>query len=144
MIITITNIEVTVAAEKKVIVLPDTGGAQLNTFAALVCYIQPEALNVRWITPDETNVLHSQSGQYTANQGSLGTLSGDLKYGSLLLIHDISYKNAGVYVCEAMEEENCSDFPEFATIELVLRSECEPNRQLAALQLMFSYLECDI
>ena len=98
----------------------------MYTSASLVCFIQPQGSNTRWITPDETNVLSSQSdGQYFVSQGDVGVFSGEDRYGSVLLIEDVSYKNAGIYVCEAMDEENCSDFPKFATVELVLKSKCE-------------------
>lgn len=113
-----------VQAEHKVLVLPEPGN-QLYTFASLACYVEPQVTNVRWITPDETNALSIQrSGQYIVSQGDIATISGELKYGSILIIQNISYKNAGIYVCEAMDEENCSDFPKFSTVELVLRSKC--------------------
>lgn len=115
--------ESTVEAEDKVVVLD---GVQLYTSASLVCFIQPEGSNTRWITPDETNVLPIQGdGQYFISQGDVGVSSGENRYGSVLVIRDVSYKNAGTYLCEAMDEENCSDFPKFATVELVLKSKFE-------------------
>ena len=112
-----------VQAENKVVVLPEAG-SQLYTYASLVCYIQPQVGNVRWITPDETNVLSIQpSGQYFITQGDVATISGENKYASILIIEDVSYKNAGFYLCEAMDEDDCSDFPKFAIIELVLKRE---------------------
>ena len=118
--------EVTVTAENEVVTLPDIGSnTQLHSFASLVCFIQPQVTNVRWITPDETNALSIQrSGQYIVSQGFLATISNEMKFGSVLIVQDLSYRNAGVYVCEAMDEEDCSDFPKFSTVELVLKSEC--------------------
>lgn len=115
--------EVTIQAENKMVILPESND-RLNTFAMLTCYIQPQVSNVRWITPDETSALSIQhNGQYIVNQGNIATISGVMKYGSILLIQDISYRNAGIYVCEVMDENDCSDFPKFATVELVLKSE---------------------
>ena len=114
-----------VQAEHTVVVLPEAG-KQLYPFAPLACYVQPQVSNVRWITSDGTNVLSIQrSGQYFVSQGDIATISGEMKYGSILLIQNVSYKNAGVYVCEAMDEENCSDFPKFSIVQLVLKSKCE-------------------
>lgn len=122
-IIVIVFSEPTVQAENKVVVLD---GVQLYTSASLACFIQPEGSSTRWITPDETNVLSFQSdGQYFVSEGVVGVPSGENRYGSVLVIQDVSYKNAGIYVCEAMDEENCSDFPKFATVELILKSKCE-------------------
>lgn len=108
-------------AENKVVVLPSAEN-ELDKFASLACFIRPEQpdsdVPVRWITPDEINVAQS-NGQYLSNTGLLG----DDEYGSFLLVRDVSYKNAGIYVCEVMETLDCTDFPQFATIELVLRCE---------------------
>lgn len=112
-------------AENKVIVLPQEG-LQPHNIAILTCFIQPQVSNARWITPDDTNVLSIQrDGQYFVSNGYIGMFSGESRYGSILIIQDVSYKNAGTYVCEAMDEDNCSDFPKFATVELVLKSKCE-------------------
>ena len=115
--------EVTVQAENKVVTLPESND-RLNSVAMLACYIQPQVTNVRWITPDETSALSiHHNGQYIVTQGTIATISGVIKYGTILVIQDISYRNAGVYVCEAMDEDDCSDFPKFATVELILKSE---------------------
>lgn len=113
--------ELTVEAEHRVIVLPPPHTSELKAIANIACFISPSPHNVRWITPNGTNVL-THTGQYTVSHGDLGLPSGDEKYGSVLIIQDISYENAGVYVCEATSEDNCSGFPEFATVELILKS----------------------
>lgn len=92
----------------------------------LTCFIQPQVRNVRWITPDETSVLSiHHNGQYIVSLGSIDTLS-SRRYGSIIIIQDVSYRNAGVYVCEVMHEDDCTDYPKFATVELVLKSELAP------------------
>lgn len=104
--------------------LPASGN-QVNTFATLVCFITPEEVSipVRWIAPDGIGIERS-SAKYITNIGSLGSIDGSSKFGSLLIIRNISYKNAGTYLCEVMDERNCSEFPKFAMVELVLRSKC--------------------
>ena len=111
-------------AEREVVVLPASGN-QLITFATLVCYITPEEVSipVRWIAPDGVSI-EGPSAQYITNIGSLGSIDGSPKFGSLLIIRDISYRNAGTYLCEVMDEGSCSEFPKFAMVELVLRSKC--------------------
>ena len=116
-------VELTVEAEHKVIVLPAPHTTEPYTVTNIACFISPTTYNARWITPNGTNVF-THAGKYTVSHGQIGLATGEMKFGSLLIIQDLSYENAGVYVCEAMMEEDCSSFPEFATIELVLKSEC--------------------
>ena len=117
--------ETTVVAETKLIVLPGPNDDTIQNHASLTCFITPEGSNTRWITPDEVSVLSIQHHeQYAITQGDIAIISGEMIYGSILIIRDISYKNEGIYVCEVLTEEDCSDFPKFAIIHLVLKSEC--------------------
>ena len=109
------------------IVLPAPHTSEPYTITNIACFISQTPHNVRWITPNGTDVL-TQAGQYTVSNGGIGLATGEMRYGSVLIIQDMSYENAGVYVCEAMMEDNCSSFPEFATIQLILKS----KRVLAA------------
>lgn len=123
--------ETTVVAENKLVVLP--GDDSILSHASLTCFITPEGSNSRWITPDGASVLSIQHHEhYALTQGSIATISGEMIYGSILIIRDISYKNEGIYVCEVLAEEDCSDFPQFAIIHLVLKSECEHSRHYHA------------
>ena len=108
-------------AEHQLIELPPAHTSTPYTITNIACFISPSPHNVRWITPDGTNVL-TQAGQYTVSHGEIGLATGEMRYGSLLIVQDMSYKNAGVYVCEAMMEGDCLSFPVFATIQLVLNS----------------------
>ena len=114
-------------AEHQMIVLPAPHTSEPYTITNIACFISQTPHNVRWITPNGTHVL-TQAGQYTVSNGGIGLATGEMRYGSVLIIQDMSYENAGVYVCEAMMEDNCSSFPEFATIQLILKS----KRVLAA------------
>ena len=109
-------------AEHRVIELPSSDTLAPFTLTNIACFISPQPHNVRWITPDGTNVL-TQTGQYTVSHGEIGLPTGEERYGSLLLVQDLSYENAGVYVCEAMMDNDCLSFPKFATIQLILKSE---------------------
>ena len=108
-------------AEHRVIELPPPHTSVPNTIINIACFISQTPHNVRWIAPDGTNVL-TQAGQYTVSHGEIGLATGEMRYGSLLIVQDLSYQNAGVYVCEAMMQDDCSSFPKLATVELVLKS----------------------
>ena len=117
--------ESTVQAEDKVVTLPAASSDTLPTHAGLACFITPDGSSSRWITPDGVSVLMIRRQEhYIVSEGSLAIITGEMVYGSILIVQDLSYKNAGLYLCEALDEEDCSDFPKFATVELVLKSEC--------------------
>ena len=122
-------------AEYEIVSLPMNGN-QLNTYASLVCIITPHQVNipVRWITPDEISVDRS-TNQYSLSTGSLGSVGGGSDYGSILIIRDISYQHAGLYWCEVMDTANCSEFPKFASVRLVLHSKSLTGRVIIAYSL---------
>ena len=110
-------------AENAVQIQPTYEGEPLSVTAILVCNIQPANASVRtrWILPDG-HITQNDQERYRMSMGKTGS---EIYF--FIIIQRLSYKDAGVYTCEAVERRvsvsscNCNGFPLSSTVELVLQ-----------------------
>ena len=108
--------ELTLQPEAQVKTLPEDVG-QLNSFTFLLCNILPANASVisRWILPNG-DVISDRAGRFITAQGDTPT-----GFSSLLVIQELSYRDAGYYTCEVVPTDECScSFPPSATTEVQL------------------------
>ena len=94
--------------------------SSVSSFAILICDIRPANASItsRWITPHGRIISEeTESDRYTLTDGR--TFTG---LGTILAIHRISYKDAGVYTCEVVSRgATCRRFPVSSSVQLVLQ-----------------------
>ena len=87
-----------VVADQEVVTLP---GSSLNTSTSLFCGVTPDNLTIesRWRLPNRTIVTQGATGRFSVDQEpSRGEIN------VTLLIRQLSYRDAGVYTCEVMDQ----------------------------------------
>ena len=110
-------------------VLPDYDG-RLNSFTFLSCIIEPRNATVesRWLLPNGQIVTvrnASLTKHLKVAEGEIGTLEGGSAFGSVLIVRQVSYEDAGVYTCEVKDliDCECEVWPAVSSAELQFQGE---------------------
>ena len=115
-----------VKAQTTVKVLPDDDG-DINSNTFLACFITPfrnetDNLTTWWILPGGSTLgaTNNTIRRFAVTQGSISLDKGQTVYGTVLLVLNVSYADAGLYQCVVTTKESTASLAS-TTMELQLR-----------------------